>query len=83
MEGEMEGEDTIATADDNIIYDDEGDEATDDVTDPFADLDDHCKLSLLKSHNKIMKSSQYCFCMFYKFLTLTTTTKLTVACIQI
>lgn len=36
----MDADDTIAAADDAIIFD-EGDDATDDVSDPFADLDDH------------------------------------------
>jgi len=48
MEGEMEGDDTIATTDGNIIYDDEGGDATDDITtDPFADLDDHRKFTVV------------------------------------
>ncbi|XP_066927721.1 E3 ubiquitin-protein ligase HUWE1-like isoform X2 [Clytia hemisphaerica] len=38
---DMEADDTIAAADDNVIFGEEGDEGGDDVTDPFADLDDN------------------------------------------
>lgn len=40
----MEADDTIAAADDNddVIFEEVGD-ATDDVTDPFVDLDENCK----------------------------------------
>ena len=39
---DMEADDTIAAADENAIFE-EVDDAGDDVTDPFADLDDNCK----------------------------------------
>ena len=38
----MEADDTIAAADENAIFE-EVDDAGEDVTDPFADLDDNCK----------------------------------------
>lgn len=41
----MEADDTIAAADENAIFE-EVDDAGEDVTDPFADLDDNCKKTI-------------------------------------